>query len=62
MSDPLKFGSKLEKSFYFHTLSSFLDMYVGQAVMIDLQNESSVAGIIEEIDGLTTINRNPNQI
>lgn len=51
MSSSVDRISRVESSFYFRTLSGFVSSYIGESAILDLVNESSVAGRIEEIDG-----------
>lgn len=43
--------SAVEISQLHRTLSGFTSSYVGESAVIDLVDESSVCGIIEEVDG-----------
>lgn len=42
--------TRVEACFYYRTLSGFVSSYLGESAVLDLVNDSSVAGRIEEID------------
>ncbi|XP_055688601.1 U7 snRNA-associated Sm-like protein LSm10 [Lutzomyia longipalpis] len=50
-----QFGSRKEKANYFHTLSSVLFAFKDKSLVIDLKNETTVCGIVEEVDGFMNV-------